>query len=32
MKHTEMLKTFFYLVISVAGTIYIIEKVVEAFG
>ena len=32
MKHTEKLKTIFYLVIIVAGTIYIIEKVAEALG
>jgi hypothetical protein len=31
-RHTETLKTIFYLVIIVAGSIYIIEKVAEAFG
>jgi len=31
MKH-EALKTVFYLVVIVAGTLYIIEKVGEAFG
>ena len=31
-RQNEMLKTIFYLVIIVAGMIYIVEKVIEALG
>ena len=32
MKQTRMLQTLFYLVVIVAGLLYIVEKVGEAFG
>jgi hypothetical protein len=31
-RQNDILKTIFYLVIIVAGTIYIVEKVIEALG